>query len=204
MRHLIIVGAGGHGRVALDIAEKTGNYEKISFLDDSDIEKVNKYEVIGKTEDFVKYADSADFFVAIGNNETRMMVQTKLENHGVSIATLIHPFSSIDPSVKIGEGSLVVAGAVINSKAKIGKGVIVNTCSSVDHDCDIGDYSHIAVGAHLAGSVIVYPGVMIGAGSVIINNVTIGCKCMIGAGAVVVDDILKPGTYIGVPARIKE
>lgn len=69
-------------------------------------------------------------------------------------ATLIHPNSTVSPRTSVDIGTVVMADAVINTGASIGKGVIINTCSSVDHDCIIEDYSHISVGVHLAGGYI--------------------------------------------------
>ena len=95
-----------------------------------------------------------------------------------------------------------MAGTVINPGSVIGRGCIINTCASVDHDCKLGDYVHVAVGAHLTGSVEIGDGTWIGAGAVINNNVAVCSGCMIGAGAVVVKDIAEVGIYIGVPARM--
>ena len=78
---------------------------------------------------------------------------------------------------------------VINPYAQLGKGCIVNTCASVDHDCNVGDYVHVAVGAHLCGTVEVGAYTWIGAGATVSNNVSICPECMIGAGAVVVKSV---------------
>lgn len=94
-----------------------------------------------------------------------------------------------------------MAGAVINSGVRIGRGCIINTCSSADHDCDMGDYVHIAVGSHLCGTVSVGDETWIGAGATVSNNISICSECMIGAGAVVTRDITEKGTYVGVPAK---
>ena len=94
-----------------------------------------------------------------------------------------------------------MAGAVINPGTRLGKGCIINTCSSVDHDCVVSDYAHIAVGAHLCGTVAIGEGTWIGAGATVVNNVSICSDCMIGAGTVVIKNIEISGTYIGVPAK---
>ena len=94
-----------------------------------------------------------------------------------------------------------MAGAVVNNGAVLETGVIVNTCASVDHDCVIGAYSHVSVGARLAGTVNLGSGSMVGAGATVINNINICADCTVGAGAVVVRDIVKPGIYVGVPAQ---
>ncbi len=201
MKHLIIIGASGHGKVVADIAKLCG-YDDISFLDDNDsVTECNGYKVIGKTSDYPKY--DCDFFVAIGNGKIRKNIQQQLENANKSIATLVHPNAVIGENVKIGKGTVVMAGAVVNPSTAIGEGCIINTCSSVDHDNIIGDFVHISVGSHLAGTVKVADFTWIGIGATISNNISICEDCMIGAGAVVVNNLTESGTYIGVPARKK-
>ena len=195
MNKIVIIGAGGHGRVVADIARACG-YEEIVFLDDAD-----RILASGKIADFIKYKENASFVVAIGNSKVREKIQNQLLDNGCEIARLIHPNSVIGSNVYIGIGTVVMAGTVINNGARIGDGVIINTSSSVDHDDVIGDYSHVSVGAHLAGTVEVGNHTWIGVGSAVSNNVSICEKCMIGAGAVVVKNIEESGTYIGVPAR---
>lgn len=193
---LTIIGASGHGKVVADIAKKCG-YTDISFLDDDNSKKeCFGYSVLGPVS-LLSEIDG-DVFVAIGNPEVRKELMSKNENR--RFPTLIHPNAFIADDVEIGEGSVVMAGSVINPGAKIGKGAIINTCASVDHDCVIGDYCHIAVGAHLCGTVKLKNLTWIGAGATIINNVTVCGNCMIGAGAVVINDIKDSGTYVGVPA----
>lgn len=201
-KHIVIVGANGHGKVVADIASRMG-YEKIEFLDDNEaIKECGGFAVIGKTN---KELDKKiDIFVAIGDAEIRKKFYQKFESIGCNIPVLVHPQAVLARDVQIGAGSIVMAGVVINPGAKIGKGCIINTCSSVDHDCQIGDYAHVSVGAHLAGNVCVGEQVWIGAGATVSNNKSIISNCMIGAGAVVVKNIKMPGTYIGVPAKIIE
>ena len=195
MNRLIIIGASGHGKVVADIAKKNG-YTDIVFLDDGGkVSECGGFPVIGKTEN----VPDGDLFVAIGNAEIRKRFMEA--NQGRTFPVLIHPSAVIADDVIIGEGSVIMAGAVINPGTKIGRGVIVNTSSSVDHDCIIGDFVHIAVGAHLCGTVNVGEKTWIGTGVTVINNISIFNDCMIGAGAVIVKDIKEQGTYVGVPAR---
>ena len=197
LKRLIIIGASGHGKVIADIAVKSG-YEDIVFLDDDEnIKECAGFPVVGKTSEAKEMP--GDKIVAIGNSEVRERIQEQLSD----VATLIHPTAAVSRRVTIGTGSVVMAGAVINSDATISDGCIINTGSSVDHDCVIGNYSHISVGAHVAGTCEIGEHTWIGAGATVSNNVNICGDCMIGAGTVVIKDIDKPGTYVGVPARIK-
>lgn len=196
---LVIVGASGHGKVIADIAKLNG-YNEIVFLDDNEtICECAGYPVVGRSCDFSKV--EKDVVIAIGNAKIRSKIQEQFESQGFHPVTLIHPNATVADSAQIGAGSVIMAGAVINPYARLGKGCIVNTCASVDHDCVVGDFVHVAVGAHLCGTVEVGAYTWIGAGATVNNNISICPECMIGAGAVVVRNIGETGTYVGVPAR---
>ncbi len=201
MKKLVIIGASGHGKVVADIARLNG-YESIVFLDDRvDASDYGRYQIVGTSDNIGDY--DSDFFVAIGNPQVREKITYLLKQKSKSIVTLIHPNATVGEDVQIGEGSVLMAGAVVNPCTTIGEGCIVNTCSSVDHDNILGNFVHVAVGAHLAGTVKVGNRTWIGAGATVKNNVTITDDCMIGAGAVVVKDLEVSGTYVGVPAALK-
>lgn len=199
---LLIIGASGHGKVVADIALKMNKWESISFLDDNqNLKSSMGIDVIGTTKDVIKFIDSHDVIVGIGNNSTREKIQNMLEKLEASIPVLIHPNAIIGTDVEIGNGTVVMAGAVINCCTKIGRGCIINTSATIDHDNIIEDFVHISPGAHLAGTVKVGKGSWLGIGSVVSNNINISSGCILGAGAVVVKDIVEPGTYVGVPVR---
>ena len=199
MGTLVIIGAGGHGKVAADIAGFT--YDRILFLDDGKTGDCAGCPIVGKTENYKDNLRKADFFVAVGNAGIRRRILGMLEEDGAEIVSLIHPDAVIARSAVLGNGSIVMAGAVINPEAVIGKGCIINTCASVDHDCVLSDGVHVSVGAHIAGTVAVGKDTWVGAGAIVSNNLSVCSDCMIGAGAVVVSDIRESGTYVGVPAR---
>lgn len=199
---LIIIGASGHGKVVADIAISMNKWQDIAFLDDDEsIKTLMGLQVIGKPSEAVNYKDEADFFVAIGNNATRKRIHEKLEERRLPIARLIHPSAILGTEVEIGLGTAIMAGVVINSSSRIGKGCIINTSSSLDHDNVLEDYVHISPGARTAGSVAIGTGSWLGIGSIVSNNVKISSGCKIGAGAVVINDVTKSGIYVGVPVR---
>lgn len=198
---LIIIGAGGHGKVIADIARLNG-YKEIYFFDDDINKQFNgKYKVVGTLNDIGKYLNDYDFFVGIGDNQIRKTITKRLNELNIELPVLIHPSAIIDETVSIQPGTVVMANVVINADSKIGNGCIINTSSSVDHDCLINDYAHISPGVHIAGTVSVGVCSWIGIGATVKNNVYIGSDCIIGAGSVVTDNLLEPGTYLGVPAR---
>lgn len=202
MKPLIIIGAGGHGKSVADVAKAQG-YKDIFFLDDNvDSFLVMGIKVVGKLCDADKYISNSDIFVAIGNCSVRREITKKLLADGANIATLIHPSAIIGSCVEIGVGVVIMPGVVINNSTKIEDGVIVNTMSSIDHDCIVGEYSHVSVGARIAGTVKLGKEVFLGVNSAIINNISVIDGVTIGAGAVVVKNIEKQGVYVGVPCRL--
>lgn len=194
MNKLIIIGTSGHGKVIADVAVKLG-YENIAFLDDDKtIKECAGFPVVGKTDEAITM--DGEKVVAIGNAAIRERI-----SKNIKIVSLIHPDASISRRVTIGDGTVVMAGAIINSDTVIGDGCIINTGASVDHDCVIGNYCHVAVGAHIAGTCHIGEKTWIGAGATVSNNIDICQETVIGAGTVVVKSIEKQGTYIGVPAE---
>ena len=202
MKPLIIIGAGGHGKSVADVAKAQG-YKDISFLDDNvDCSLVMGIKVVGKLCDVDKYILSSDFFVAIGSNGVRCEITKKLVKAGANIVTLIHPSAIIGSCVEVGAGVVIMPGVVINNSTVIEDGAIVNTSASIDHDCFVGAYSHVSVGARVAGTVKIGKQVFLDVNCAVINNISVVDGVTIGAGAVVVKDIVKKGVYVGVPCRL--
>ena len=199
MNKLIIVGAGGHGKVIADIALKNG-YANICFVDDNAIGEVLGFPIIGKISDLSKLSDSStDFVIAIGNNKVRQAIA---ETYDVNWITLVHPSAHIAIDVTIDKGTAVMAGAIVNPSTKIGKHCIINTGAIVEHDNVIEDYVHVSPNVALGGTVRIGSLTHVGIGATVKNAITICPDCVIGAGAVVVKNIEKRGTYVGVPAKI--
>lgn len=202
-KDVIIIGAGGHAKVIADIIYKSGD-NLIGFLDDNLANKGKEIylgkKVLGTTKDIEIYNKNY-FIIGIGNNSIRKKINNE---NNLKLYTAIHPSAIIAEDVKIGTGSVIMAGVVINPGTVIGKNCIINTCSSLDHDNLLEDYVHISPGAHLAGTVSIKEGTWICTGAIVKNNITIGKNNIIGAGCVVIKDIIEENTtYIGVPARRK-
>ena len=197
-RNLVVIGAGGHGKVVADNALRNG-YVNIYFLDDNAVGSCMGFSIVGKCSEIEKMNDgNTDFVIGIGNNAIRKVIA---ERYDVKWATLIHPSAQIAANTSIGEGSVIMAGAVVNACATVGKHCIVNTGAIVEHDNVLENYVHISPSATLGGAVHIGEQTHVGIGSTVINNINVCDSCIIGAGATVIRDINDKGTYVGVPAR---
>lgn len=206
MAKLLILGAGGHGKVVSEIAQLMKQWEEIAFLDDrEDISEVMEIPIVGKLADLPVLGSEYEYaFVAIGNNAVRLKWTEELNNIGFKIPILIHPSSTVSAKSYIKEGTVIMAGAVINPDVRIGRGCIINTASTVDHDCILENGVHTSPGAHIGGTVKIGERSWICIGATIINNINIGDDSVIAAGAVVTKDVLSNVLVAGVPAAIKE
>ncbi len=139
---LIIIGAGGYGRVIAEIAESMNRYSEICFLDDNSTDK----RVIGKCGQYAAFLnDETEFYVAFGANEFRLQWINTLQENDANIATIIDKTAYISPTATIDIGSAVLPKAVVNTNCVINKGVIVNCGAIIDHDCIIGEGTHICL-----------------------------------------------------------
>lgn len=196
---LVIIGAGGHGKVVADIAMKN-LYSNIFYVDDIVKGSCMGISIIGTSTILDKLNDdNTDFIIAVGNNERRKEIAQKYDLNWV---TLVHPSAHVGINVKLGIGTVIMAGAVINPCTTIGNHCIINTCAVVEHDNILNDYVHISPNVALGGTVCVGEATHVGIGATVKNNVNICSNCIIGAGAVVVDNLNISGIYIGLPAKI--
>lgn len=203
---VVVFGAGGHAKVALDVLEQMGSYVVVGLLDDSaPLHGTTRwgYKVWGGRDQFaaLQRRGITRLFVALGDNRRRQSVFEEAGKAGFELVSAIHPSAQIGGRVTIGPGSLLVAGTVVNVDAMIGENVIINTGATVDHDCRVGSHAHLSPGVHLAGGVTVGELAHIGIGAVILPNLSVGRASIVGAGAVVRESVLESMVVAGNPAR---
>lgn len=191
---ITLYGAGGHCKVVIDIL-KTNDLKVDSVVDDSP--DGDKFMDIPLSVPGRKFAKA---IITIGNCAVRKSIAEKISVN--TYLTAIHPSAIISRDVTVGEGTVIVHGAIVQAAAKIGRHCILNTKSSVGHDVVINDFVHVASGATICGGAEVGEGTWIGAGSVIKQGIHIGKNCMIGAGSVVVKDIPDNVVAFGNPCKV--
>jgi len=203
---VLVIGAGGHAKVVVDLLFE-------SNLGNSVAGAIDKFQTtignpLGKTRIIADDSmlttfipDDYQFIVAIGDNLQRSTLFNEYKRLGFTAISSIHPKSVISDLTSVGEGTAIMAGAVINCDSKIGDNVIINTNATVDHDVTIASHAHIAPGSHLAGNISVGEGALIGTGATILPGTKIGAWAVVGAGSTVTRDVLPHCTVWGVPAK---
>lgn len=145
---LLILGAGGYGKLVKEIAEVNGY--SCSFLDDDSV------DAIGKICEVEKYEDEYDAaIVAIGNPQVRAKIKINKP------VTLIHPRAVISGSEKIEDGCVIEANAVVNANAVIGRGTFICSGAVVNHNAVVGEYCQVDCNAVVAAEAVVDNGVKV-------------------------------------------
>ena len=197
---LVVLGAGGHARVIIEALRSRGAYP--TAVTDRDPTRVGSFlggiPIIGSDENvLVMKADSVELANGLGNRASRASpgLAARRELFG-RFAALGYAFPVIASDVSPGEGAQVMAGAIIQPGARVGRNVLINTRAVVEHDCQIGDHSHIAPGVVLCGGVSVGEETHVGAGAIVLDGVRLGAGSVVAAGAVVARDV-EAGCFAG-------
>ena len=205
-RKMVIIGAGGHAGVIVDLIEAAADKSRpgdILFLDDNIPAGAMAYgyRVEGRISACTGYPAGTEFIIGIGGNAVRRKIAAQYD---LNYITLVHPGAVIAGNVSLGKGTVVMAGAVVGRGTRVGEHCIINTGATVDHGCVLGDFVHISPGAHLGGEVRVGDGSWLGIGSCVRQGISVCGNTMAGAGSVIVKEIKQAGTYFGVPAERQE
>lgn len=203
MDKLIILGASGHARSVVDIIIQNDEYEIYGLVSEKEELGFWGIPIIGKDSDLQSLYDEGIryAFVAIGSNEIRKRLTNKLKIIGYQLINVISKHAVISPRAMLNSGIAVMPGAVINAEAQIGEGCIINTNASIDHDDIIGQYSHIAPGCVISGFTKVGSQCFLGTGTKVIDFIVIEDEVTVGAGAVIIKNISKGEKVVGVPAH---
>jgi sugar O-acyltransferase (sialic acid O-acetyltransferase NeuD family) len=191
---LLILGAGGHAKVLLEVINKE-NLQVIGIVSPHLKRGVNYLglPVIGNDENIFEF-DSKEVLLVNGigvlpKNHLRSNLALKMRKMGYQFSSIIHPNSIISSDVSLSDGVQIMAGVIIQPSCKIGQDTIVNTGSQIDHDTIIGSQCHIAPGVVISGGVKIGDNVHIGSGAKVIQGITIGKDSVIAAGTTVYKDV---------------
>ena len=183
MKKLLLVGAGGFGRVVLEHISK--DYDCI-FLDDGDQEVVDGVPVIGKIERIKDlFPEYKYLLVTIGNNKLRERVNNEAAEIGYSFPNLILPSAYVSPHATIGTGVILLNNVVVQNGAKLGNGTILNAGVEAHQDAVIGN------------NVLIYTNSVVRSNTVVGDRAWIGSTVTISTGAKVPEDaVIKDGKVV--------
>jgi UDP-perosamine 4-acetyltransferase len=204
----LLIGAGGHGKVVMDILKSGAQYRPIGFVDadpkltGTRVCGLPVFGAIHLLSRLIREHRIGAAIIAIGDNRARASYAKAVDDARIPLINAIHKSAVISPTVVLGRNVVVAANAVVCTESRIGDFSIINTAATVDHECELGTAVHICPGAHLAGRVRVDDNAFVGLGANVIQCLRIGAGAIIGAGAVVLSDIPSGATAVGVPARV--
>jgi sugar O-acyltransferase (sialic acid O-acetyltransferase NeuD family) len=194
---VIIAGAGGVGREALD-ACLAADIDVTAFVDDHRAGLTTRGLPTLRPDDV---ADESSFLVAIAAPAVRRRLVAVLEGRGLRAASVLHPRAIIAPETTVAGGCLVLGGAHVSSSVKLARHVQVHYNATIGHDAELEEFVTVYPGANVSGSVRLETDVTIGSGAVVLQGLTVGVGAFVGAGAVVTRDVAAGSVVAGSPAR---
>ena len=200
--NLILIGAGGHARACIDVIEKLDTFG-IAGLIGAQEEIQHEclgYGIIGQDKDLAKLANRYRYaLITVGQIESPL-VRQRLYTHalkvGFELPAVISPMAHVSSHALVGDGSIVMHGAIVNAGAVVGNNCIVNSRALIEHDATVGDHCHISTGAIVNGEVNIGFGSFVGSGCIIKQGVTIGSRCVVGMGLSVRHDHLESSKIV--------
>ncbi|MBM3152910.1 MAG: acetyltransferase [Chloroflexi bacterium] len=206
---IAIVGASGHAKVVMDVIERQGRYTIAGLLDTYKPagETCYGYRILGSEMDLPALAREHRFegcFIAIGDNWTRHLVAGRIRDlmPGLPFISAVHPSAQVARGASLGAGTVLMAGAIVNSDSRVGEFCIINTGASLDHDNVMGDFSSLGPEAVTGGNVTIGRFGVVAMRATILHGLTVGEQAVVGAGALVLKDIPELCMAFGVPARV--
>ncbi len=185
---IILIGGGGHCVSCIEIIEEGNQYAIAGIIDlpEKRGEKVCAYEIVGSDLDLPGLVKkNPHFFITVGQIKSpakRVALFEKLKKLGAKFPSIISPKAYVSKSAEIGEGTIIMHGAIVNTLARVGKNCIINTSSLIEHNAVIEDHCHISTGAIINGGTRVRMNTFIGSNSVTRENIEIGRNSIIGCG----------------------
>jgi len=138
--------------------------------------------------------------VGLGEPSLREKVARTYASKGFDFATLTHPSAIIGPACSVGEGTVLMAQAVLETHVTVGEHALLNVGCSIAHNGSLGACCSLGPGVRMAGWVTLGDRCDLGVGCCVRPRVTLGPDTRVGAGAAVVADHPGTATLVGVPA----
>ncbi len=195
MDEIILVGAGGHARSCIDVIEMAGKFKVAGLVEKEGAETQDSlgYPLLGTDDGLVelrgKYRYALVTVGQIKSPHTRVRLFDLLLQLGFELPLILSPTAYVSRHARLGNGTIVMHGAIVTANASIGNNCIINDRALIEHDASIGDHCHIATGAVINGGVSVGDGSFVGSGAITKQGISIGSLCIIGAGSVLRSDV---------------
>lgn len=209
---MIIVGAGGHSKEILQIISV--DYDKpdnsIVFFDnvnsnvpDTLFDRFKILKSCNQLSEYLLKNEDKFFILGLGTPKNREMLYNKFVKLGAVPKSICSKKAEIGSfEVRVGDGTAILAGAIVSNAVSIGKGVLIYYNTVIAHDCVIGNFTEIAPGVNISGRCKIGNNCKIGANATILPDVVLGDNVTIGAGTVVLKNVPSNSVVVGVPGKI--
>jgi len=209
LERIVVYGASDHGKYTIDILERQGEFEVAGVIDDSAEvgTEIYGYPILGRGTELSVIAESEGVVggvVAVGDNFVRHRIAQRIRQAlpRFRFVRAIHPSAVIGRDVSIGEGTVMMAGAIVNGSSAVGRHCFIATKASLDHDSAMADFTSLSPNATTGGRVTIGTFSTVSIGATVKHGVSIGEHSVIGAGATVLKDVPPRVVAYGSPCKV--
>ena len=197
---LILIGGGGHCRSCIDVIEMDGRFTIRGIVDEKEpLDLTLKdFPLLGREKDIFELAKSCqNFLITIGqikSAQPRIRLFEYLKQLGMTLPIVVSPLAHVSRLAMLGEGTMIMHYALVNTGASIGRNCIINTKALIEHDVVIEDHCHISTAAVVNGAAKVQRCSFIGSNAVLREDIVVGEESIVGAGVTVLHSVAPRST----------
>ena len=190
MKKLVLIGGGGFSSEVAEVAVQNG-FEVIGYVDMVQTDSDLRY--LGTPENYFLNNTQPEFvFPAYGAVDRQGLLRrsVKLElMTDANVPALVSSHAYISSSVKLGRGSFISHGVVVNPNANIGDFSIINSGTTIGHNVIVSKFSIISGNVFVGGGCKIGANTIVGPGVTIMQSVNVGSEVVVSVGSTVGRDI---------------
>jgi len=182
-KNILVYGARDFGKIVKNLVKQCG-FNFIGFISDLDTGQ----EIIGDFESVLnRYPPNLyEIVIALGysNLKSRWSIYQKVIEHGYKVPSLIHPNSYVCQTSIIKQGTIIMAGSVLDFNSYIDELVVVWPGAIVGHNSYIGKNTFLSANCNICGFVKIGQHCFIGVGAIVLEHLKIPEKTFLRAGRI--------------------
>jgi len=192
MKKIVLAGNAITAKVFLAYLQWDPRYEVVGLTVDDifiDTNGIDGYKTVGLSDAVTTFSPlNHKIIMAMGYNDlnrSREKMFERLKEMGYGIESYIHQDARVYSDQPIGEGSVLLPGAIIEPFACVGANAVVWTNVTLAHHSSIDDHCWVAAGAVISGHSKILRNSFLGVSSTVVNSVTVGEFNIVGANAMI-------------------
>lgn len=197
MSKVLVLGSGGHALSLGSLIRAAPDFELHAFLEREEYfeNSSSPRHLLGAPvlrQSAVRPSESFHLAIGVGqirNSGDRSRLYEWGDTLGYSMPPIVSNSAILGLSTFLSPAVQIFHRVVVGPGVRVGTGSILNSGAIIEHGVSVGDFCHVSTGVIVNGDVSIGDRVFIGSGSVIRNGVRVGNDVFIPMGSIVTGDL---------------